>query len=255
LNQNIKPDDMLRDLVESVCILQKDGLNYSFTHRSFQEYFSAFCMSYLVPGKSGDICKKIARRYTDNVIYMLYDMNHELLETEYILVMLEEIIRMVKNKNEDMPFEFIRGISGLLLVHRTHPDEKLSSFMYSISPIYSFMSLARRMYASEFAKNSRSLMDRNYDDKIFSEIINISKNDSQIYMINIEDVDVPYDDDWYDRTGIKLTNSFINKNQLSKLSVYRSIRDDITSIKSIHKKIKQKSSKKLKTINEIFSLN
>lgn len=33
--------DYLRDLTESVCMLQRDGLSYSFVHRSFQEYFAA----------------------------------------------------------------------------------------------------------------------------------------------------------------------------------------------------------------------
>ncbi|EPG9704121.1 NACHT domain-containing protein, partial [Acinetobacter baumannii] len=31
----------LNDLLDSVCILQRDGLGFNFTHRSFQEYFSA----------------------------------------------------------------------------------------------------------------------------------------------------------------------------------------------------------------------
>lgn len=35
-------DDFLDDLVSSVCMLFKDGLNYRFSHRSFQEYFAAW---------------------------------------------------------------------------------------------------------------------------------------------------------------------------------------------------------------------
>jgi hypothetical protein len=36
---------VLRDLIESVCIIQEDGLLYTFVHRSFQEYFSALFVS------------------------------------------------------------------------------------------------------------------------------------------------------------------------------------------------------------------
>lgn len=39
---NFLVDDFLEDLISSVCMLFKDGLNYRFSHRSFQEYFAAW---------------------------------------------------------------------------------------------------------------------------------------------------------------------------------------------------------------------
>lgn len=39
---NWRVDDYLDDLVKAVCMLVKDGLNYTFAHRSFQEYFAAW---------------------------------------------------------------------------------------------------------------------------------------------------------------------------------------------------------------------
>jgi predicted NACHT family NTPase len=41
-NVELKEEDYVKDLIESVCVLQRDGLYISFTHRSFQEYFSAY---------------------------------------------------------------------------------------------------------------------------------------------------------------------------------------------------------------------
>ncbi len=41
-------DDYLTDLNKSVCMLIKDGLNYIFAHRSFQEYFAAYYTTKLV---------------------------------------------------------------------------------------------------------------------------------------------------------------------------------------------------------------
>ena len=40
-NISFKVDDYLDDLVKSVCMIVKDGLEYTFSHRSFQEYFAA----------------------------------------------------------------------------------------------------------------------------------------------------------------------------------------------------------------------
>jgi hypothetical protein len=35
----INADDFIKDLLECVCVLQVEGLDIEFTHRSFQEYF------------------------------------------------------------------------------------------------------------------------------------------------------------------------------------------------------------------------
>ncbi|HEY0331673.1 MAG TPA: NACHT domain-containing protein [Rhodopseudomonas sp.] len=75
----VSASSFLQDLVESVCILQKEGLNYSFTHRSFQEFFAAYCMARVTSNHLDEVLHKILRRPTDNVVKMLYDINQEML--------------------------------------------------------------------------------------------------------------------------------------------------------------------------------
>ena len=41
LNTNAEPYAVLKDLSENLCMLVKEGLEYKFVHRSFQEYFAA----------------------------------------------------------------------------------------------------------------------------------------------------------------------------------------------------------------------
>jgi hypothetical protein len=41
----IDAENFVRDLYESVCVMQDDGLNKIFAHRSFQEYFCAYSLS------------------------------------------------------------------------------------------------------------------------------------------------------------------------------------------------------------------
>lgn len=44
---NLNIDNYLFDLVNSICVLYKDGLDYKFSHRSFQGYFTALFLKVL----------------------------------------------------------------------------------------------------------------------------------------------------------------------------------------------------------------
>lgn len=46
-NQSFTIDDVIEDLTSSVCMLVREGYNYHFVHRSFQEYFAAWRTSQL----------------------------------------------------------------------------------------------------------------------------------------------------------------------------------------------------------------
>lgn len=77
---SIDPSSYLKDLTESVCMLQRDGMDLVFAHRSFQEYFSAYFLARVSNANLDAVLKKIARRPTDNVIKMLYDMDQDFFE-------------------------------------------------------------------------------------------------------------------------------------------------------------------------------
>lgn len=74
-------DDFLNDLVKSVCMLVKDGLIYTFSHRSFQEYFAA---SYTTKLVDNDQIRLISawltekKGYADDPYFrMLYNLQPE----------------------------------------------------------------------------------------------------------------------------------------------------------------------------------
>jgi len=81
----------LRDLTESVCILQLDGVNYRFTHRSFQEYFAAVFISRAPPIELSNLLDILASRRGDLVIPMAMETNPSLIEREWILPRLKMI--------------------------------------------------------------------------------------------------------------------------------------------------------------------
>jgi hypothetical protein len=82
---DVDANDFLRDLVESLCILQIDDLKYKFTHRSFQEYFAAVFIIRGPPISLGDLLDNLAVRRGDVVIPMALEMNRSLVEREWIL--------------------------------------------------------------------------------------------------------------------------------------------------------------------------
>lgn len=84
--------DYLSDLLESVYILQRDGLYLSFTHRSFQEYFAAVFIARSPSIEIRDLLDVFCRRGTqDNVIGMAFDMNRSLIEREWILPKIRDL--------------------------------------------------------------------------------------------------------------------------------------------------------------------
>ncbi|WP_444891613.1 NACHT domain-containing protein [Microbulbifer sp. DLAB2-AA] len=83
----------LTDILDSVCIMQRDGLGYTFTHRSFQEYFTALYLVGMANQNRYKIYNKIAfLNNIDDVIPMIFDINSDLLEQEWVIPRLEELI-------------------------------------------------------------------------------------------------------------------------------------------------------------------
>jgi len=97
----ISKDDYLRDLLESVCVLQRDGLFVSFTHRSFQEYFAAFFLSRSPATPIGDLCDAFSGRREDNVIAMAFEMNRLLIEREWILPRIRTLADVLLRADEN----------------------------------------------------------------------------------------------------------------------------------------------------------
>lgn len=74
-------DDFLIDLTQSVCMLVKEGINYRFTHRSFQEYFAAWYTCKLVDCEQSELLENWIKNSnaikTDSYFPMLYNLQGE----------------------------------------------------------------------------------------------------------------------------------------------------------------------------------
>jgi hypothetical protein len=84
--------DYLKDALQAVCLLVEEGLTIVFSHRSFQEYFSARFIAEARP----EIHSKLIQKYShnvqkDNVLTLIYEIRPDLIEQHYILPALDKL--------------------------------------------------------------------------------------------------------------------------------------------------------------------
>jgi hypothetical protein len=92
----VDADDVLKDLDESVSILLKDGTEYSFILRSFQEYFVAVFLSERQVPQASLVFNHILNGIDSNVLELLMEINRESFETKYFNHQLRILIKDLK---------------------------------------------------------------------------------------------------------------------------------------------------------------
>jgi hypothetical protein len=152
---NIKGHDFAKDLLESVCVLQREGLHISFTHRTFQEYFAAVFIS---RGPSappiGDLLDSFSRRPDDSVISMAFDMNRDLVEREWVLPRITDLAGRLEYLDPvgdiGRYVEFILGRSVMILDSRGE-----TSAIFTRPPLVRVLrKLYNEIFKSEFSSDS-----------------------------------------------------------------------------------------------------
>jgi hypothetical protein len=89
---SVNIDDLISDLIESTCLIQAEGTDFVFTHRSFQEYFAAVFISRSPTGGAGALLEKASARQADDVINLTFSINRRLVEREWVVPMLQRLL-------------------------------------------------------------------------------------------------------------------------------------------------------------------
>lgn len=127
------PADYIFDLVNSICVLYRDGVNYKFTHRSFQEYFTAIFLKELSDQnmqKMGiELVKKdYFKASHDSVFSMLRDMSEQRFEQNILLPLVVEFESECEDTDKyDFYFE---EISPIISYCHINSDNKIHLVLY-----------------------------------------------------------------------------------------------------------------------------
>jgi len=171
-----------KDLIETLCILLEDGLEFVFTHRTFQEYFTAIYLSRLSDIDQKRLLNKIWNEMPksieeDIVFSLLFEINSNKFNQNFIIPAIEELMNLInidsdKQKNH---FRFLKLIFSKV------------SMEYDLDYEKERFSLTFRQYPEKY-NSLIEFIDLKYAEKYNLPISSIYKtNDYTLINENIND--------------------------------------------------------------------
>ena len=167
-NVDFEPINVIYDLTNSICVLYRDGTNYKFTHRSFQEYFTAIFLKELSDSNMNQmgielIKKDVYRATHDNTFDMLYDMCEDRVEQNIILPILQSIETECTINKYDFYFDRI----NLIFSFDRPPEEEKIRLVMRIETSRDIIEFVRKFswkYAMDTMKSKMSELDSAADE-------------------------------------------------------------------------------------------
>ena len=186
---------LLEDLQVAICILNKEGLDYVFPHRSLQEYFASLYIVNLDDLNKIEVYKKILNQLTGKDTYGILTKDNFyslLMEQDYIgatknltIPFLEDINKILKNfkytasSSEDLTsklFNFMvaYGSSARLDVNISNINDLTSRYFHERSKIVR-KAMERETYKNkvELSKEENEALRKIFDELIKKQTITI----------------------------------------------------------------------------------
>ena len=148
LSKPVVPEKLIADLQEAVCMLQQDGLQLAYVHRSFQEYFTAVFITDLHGVVVRDLLNRCALRLGDQVVGLALEMNRETVEQEWVLPAISKLRdRLRLSEGHVSLAERYAECVSVLVVHRLPRQIYIGPLEYVpdvAGPIFLLQSAYRR---------------------------------------------------------------------------------------------------------------
>jgi hypothetical protein len=180
---NINSEEFFLDMYNSINILIKDGQRYVFSHRTFQEYFTAVYISHLPKNlKINLILKVFKERPLDKVLDFLFEIDRQSIEELLIIPYFEEIKNQVDFKELNWEWKFITCLYSKIII--TNRSEEKVSFLNKSNDSYNLMNLIIRLYFQD-EWNYGSPKYVQLTNEIFASFASLSR-DGTIQNVSIE---------------------------------------------------------------------
>lgn len=169
-----KISNYICDLVNALCVLYKEGLNYKFTHRSFQEYFVAFFLKELPDESMKQLGKQIIYKDTlrasnDNVFGMLCDMAEDRFEQNILLPILKEY---EKNASDDKyTFYFEKLVQQVIFDKFPDINDGKNILCLSMEKRDSILNFIKKYVYQCLIKSSEKECEQLASDRVFDYLI------------------------------------------------------------------------------------
>lgn len=147
------PENLLDDLIESVCLLHEEGFEISFVHRSFQEYFCALFVASAPSGFVERYLEDANIRVHDDVLPMLIGINQDRVEDEWANEIVDDLIKRYPRRDKDRHHRMLAdripewGIEGI-------SDDRFVSLVKA-SKLDRCVQIIRRFYPEHFDEGPR----------------------------------------------------------------------------------------------------
>lgn len=142
LREDFKAEDFLSDLLSAACLMIEDGLEVTFSHRSFQEYFVAIFIADTSPALQEKLIEKYWHRLgSDSVINLLLEMKPDLVERVLIIPKLKELFDLLGVVDKVETIHVLRFIKSAYETIRIAKRE----FTYTAKSQSNFLNEARKM--------------------------------------------------------------------------------------------------------------
>jgi hypothetical protein len=145
---SVKKEKMLEDLWRCSSMLVLDGIQYTFVHRSFQEYFVSYYLMKINPEQIINVHNKISiRSFNDNVLGMMYEMDSDRFEELWVFPALKKIRDTLKRIDINCVSDCILQLYGTDEVYidknrNVFPvymyGHECSSLLFSLEKIWDF---------------------------------------------------------------------------------------------------------------------
>jgi len=169
---------LFNDLLYSICLIVPDGLTFKFTHRSFQEYFTA---KYISKCKKTDRMKILETFYprslTDNVFNLLFEIDKTILEEDFFFDKINQIISTL-NCCDNREYQFFKKIvsyvefskQNIISPHRffsfnTFADNFTFEYKFEHNSEYIIFMIFKKLYNKHFTQKQSSFENDELLDK------------------------------------------------------------------------------------------